>query len=414
MNHIDSYDYLGFSHAKYLENDCVQYNLKATEMIFKENQGTHFHDDVEIYYIISGEARLFVNNEPNTLSAGNLVMLMPYHVHSFELISNRLTVYQCSVSLGFLLFSSISRLIEKHVSYSLAYGDIIARLTNKEQETVRSGFREIIEELTDNQLFNTMIGLSIINKIILIFSRNITARLSTHGEIDHRITWRLIQYMHMNYSKDISAQSLANEFSLSPLKVNNYFYLLTGENLSENLHRTRIRYACCMLQFDQLSSSYIGKYVGYKNSSSFFRKFKEIKKMTPDEYRKSHMPDDSIYRTLNASWKIYLYLYENYAEPLDVMSISQALFLTPETIHNELITNFDLSLPDLLTKIRLQYARSFLQVLDAPILKIAYMSGFSSVRTFNRCFKNMMGCTPIEYRRKMAALSPNLPYDFFH
>lgn len=401
MDHILPPNYLGFSHAKYIENDPVQYTLKAEEVIFKERQKTHFHDDVELLFILNGEATLYVNNEANSLSAGNLVMLMPYHVHSIHLTSKSLKVYRCHISLGFLLFSSISRVIEKHVSYSLAYGNVVVRFIGKEQLAMQKNFEELIEELRGNDLLNTMVGLSIVAKIILLFSRKIAMSIAQNELPDHSLTWKLMQYISMNFSSDITAKSLAAEFSLTPIQVNNYFYLLTGENLSGNLHLIRIRHACSMLQFDQLSSSYIGKYVGYRNTSSFFRKFKEIKKTTPDEYRKSHAPDDIIYRSLNSSWKILLYLFEHYAEPMSETSISQALFLSPETIRTELLSNFDISLSDLVTQIRLQYARSFLQVLDAPVLKIAYLCGFSSVRTFNRSFKNAMGCTPLEYRKTM-------------
>ncbi|BCN31657.1 AraC family transcriptional regulator [Anaeromicropila herbilytica] len=400
MNHINSKEYLGFSQAKYIENDPVQYKLRANEVIFRESQEVHFHDDIELFFVIDGKATLNVNNEPNSISSGNLVMLMPYHVHSIILDSSSLRIYQCSISLGLLLLSSISRVIEQHISYSLAYGNVVVKLTGREQESMGKDFEEMIKELHSDCLFNTMVGLNIVSKIILLFSRNIATNIIECETPDHSITWKLMQYMNTNFSNDITAKSLATKFSLPPLKINNYFYLLTGENLSTNLHRTRIRYACSMLQFDQLSSSYIGKYVGYKNTSSFFRKFKEIKNMTPDEYRKSHIPNDMTYKCLNNSWKILLYIYEHYAEPMSETSISQALFLSTENIHTELLSNFDMSLPDLITQIRLQYACSFLLVLDAPILNIAYLSGFSSVRTFNRCFKKIMGYTPLEFRKQ--------------
>src|SRR5690606_2778863 len=37
---------------------------------------------------------------------------------------------------------------------------------------------------------------------------------------------------------------------------------------------------------------------------------------------------------------------------------------------------------------------------DETISKIAYQVGFSTVSYFNRCFKELVGCTPIEYIRK--------------
>ncbi|MDD3414720.1 MAG: hypothetical protein PHY47_12060 [Lachnospiraceae bacterium] len=61
MNHHVSKKYLGFSHAKYMENDPVQYDLKANELILTTHQQTHFHDDVELLFILDGEAILYVN-----------------------------------------------------------------------------------------------------------------------------------------------------------------------------------------------------------------------------------------------------------------------------------------------------------------------------------------------------------------
>jgi AraC-like DNA-binding protein len=401
MKNVDSIEYLGYSHATYLENDPIQYKVTCEQITITENQTYHFHDDIELLFILNGEAAIYINGEHSLISEGSLIVLMPHHVHSIKLNSDSLTVHQCKVSLGLLMYSSISRVIEKHISYSLAYGNVITTFTGNEKKAIKECFIEIIDEIHHDKLFSTMAALNLVCRILLLFGRKVISNISDTTNPDHSLTWRLMQYINDNFSNEISARKIAEEFSLTPLKVNNYFYLLTGENLADNLHRVRIRYACSMLQFEQLSCSFIGKYVGYKNTSSFFRKFKEIKNITPDEYRKSHVPSDNIFQCLNISWKIVLYLYENYFEPLNEDAISKALFLSPDTIRSELIANFNTSLPDLLTRIRIQYACSYLQVLDDPILKISYLCGFSSVRTFNRCFLELRGCTPNEYRKRM-------------
>src|SRR5690606_25209945 len=44
---------------------------------------------------------------------------------------------------------------------------------------------------------------------------------------------------------------------------------------------------------------------------------------------------------------------------------------------------------------------------DETISKIAYQVGFSTVSYFNKCFKEQMGCTPIEYIQKPFKNVPN-------
>jgi AraC-like DNA-binding protein len=391
-------DLLPYSHAKYLENDSIKYELKTNELILSNDQKTHFHDDIELLFVTAGNAELLVNGETNFISPGDLIMLMPYHVHSIKLKSTQLKLFQCHVSLSLLLFSSISRTAERYISYSLAYGNVVAKFCNSEEKRIHDSFMELLEESKSESTLNTMISLSIVIKIILLFNRKITEALSNKSQLDHCLTWKMMQYMNSNFNKDISAKSISKEFSLTPLKVNNYFYLLTGDNFSQNLHRTRMRYACSMMQFEQLSNSFIGKYVGYKSTSAFFRKFKEMKNTTPDEYRKKNISQDLIYKSLNVSWKIVLYLYEHYSEKIDEKTISERLFMSPQTIRTEVLSSFDKTLSELLTMIRIQYACSFLKVLEEPMIKIAYLTGFSSVRTFNRCFKEITGYTPSEYQ----------------
>ncbi|SHH45391.1 AraC family transcriptional regulator [Clostridium grantii] len=48
---------------------------------------------------------------------------------------------------------------------------------------------------------------------------------------------------------------------------------------------------------------------------------------------------------------------------------------------------------------RLNKAREFLLEEDKTIVNVAYESGFNSIKTFNRVFKDYIGCNPTEYKR---------------
>lgn len=48
---------------------------------------------------------------------------------------------------------------------------------------------------------------------------------------------------------------------------------------------------------------------------------------------------------------------------------------------------------------RIKKAETLLTVHDISVIEAAYTSGFNSITTFNRAFKKLKGCTPIEYKR---------------
>lgn len=49
--------------------------------------------------------------------------------------------------------------------------------------------------------------------------------------------------------------------------------------------------------------------------------------------------------------------------------------------------------------LRISKAAQLLKDTDKDILEIAYMSGFRSLSSFYRCFRQLTGCTPKEYRK---------------
>lgn len=63
-----------------------------------------------------------------------------------------------------------------------------------------------------------------------------------------------------------------------------------------------------------------------------------------------------------------------------------------------------------LTTSRLLHVKKLLVDSSTPVTEIAMRSGFNSVATFNRIFKNEMGCTPSEYRN--LNVSANRPHEF--
>jgi AraC-like DNA-binding protein len=56
-----------------------------------------------------------------------------------------------------------------------------------------------------------------------------------------------------------------------------------------------------------------------------------------------------------------------------------------------------------LNNYRISKAIRYLCSTTDPITEIAFQAGFDSIKTFNRVFKQLKGCSPTEYKKSMAS-----------
>lgn len=99
----------------------------------------------------------------------------------------------------------------------------------------------------------------------------------------------LMAYIERHFADyDFSLQTMAESFSLSAPYVSRYFKDQTGLTVSQYVHRVRITAAKRMLEAGEQNLSELVQQIGYVNTSSFIRKFKETEGMTPGEYRRAY------------------------------------------------------------------------------------------------------------------------------
>lgn len=94
------------------------------------------------------------------------------------------------------------------------------------------------------------------------------------------------------------------------------------------------------------------------------------------------------------------YIDEHYTENLNMTEIAERVGFSKYHFSRlfKQYTNFTFC--DYITNCRIRAAQELLAKPDFSITEIALQSGFPSISTFNRLFKQQMGCTPSEYRLK--------------
>jgi two-component system, response regulator YesN len=99
---------------------------------------------------------------------------------------------------------------------------------------------------------------------------------------------RILEYINNNYSDvNLSLNSVADNFNLSPQYLSTFFKSQTGQNLSEYLSQYRLNISRELLKDKNKSVADIAELVGYSGSSNFIRVYKKYYKITPGQYRDS-------------------------------------------------------------------------------------------------------------------------------
>ncbi|MGN0711310.1 MAG: helix-turn-helix domain-containing protein [Anaerovoracaceae bacterium] len=103
----------------------------------------------------------------------------------------------------------------------------------------------------------------------------------TEGKRDYKV----IEYISKNYADDITIQTAADEFHVSPVELNRILLAQVEHNFHDFLNLTRINRACELLIETDMEITDIAIEVGYNTVKTFRRNFIQLRHMTPSEFR---------------------------------------------------------------------------------------------------------------------------------
>ncbi len=111
------------------------------------------------------------------------------------------------------------------------------------------------------------------------------------------------------------------------------------------------------------------------------------------------------------SQNVLLYLQNSYRFPLSLKDLSRRFGYSKYRFSHLFNESVGCSLAQYVGSLRARHAANLLRESDAPLLDVAMNSGFDSLRTFYRNFKNCFGMTPTQYRHCAGADATRLPND---
>lgn len=253
----------------------------------------HFHPEYEIMMVLKSRGSRFVGDNISDYQEGDLVLLGPNLPHYWHKGASAIygddPVQAIVIQFGAELFhpellnkiefTAIRELFER-----ASYGIRFYENTLKEVE-------EKIKSLPDIHGFQRIIGFyDIVN--LLAGSRDYQL-LSSPGynsdkdkEDNDRID-KVYRYILNHYQTEVHLEEAASIIHMNKSAFCHFFKKRTRKNFSTFVNEMRIGYASKLLIDSTLTISEICFACGYKNLSNFNRRFREINKLSPMEYRRN-------------------------------------------------------------------------------------------------------------------------------
>lgn len=105
---------------------------------------------------------------------------------------------------------------------------------------------------------------------------------------------RIINFIHAHYDNcNFSIQEMANILNVNSSYMSIYFKNQTQTTILDYTSNLRIQKAKHLLSISDLPLNLIAEEVGYYNTNSFIRRFKQICNITPGEFRKSILSENT-------------------------------------------------------------------------------------------------------------------------
>lgn len=175
--------------------------------------------------------------------------------------------------------------------------DLLRKLNLDQQNIIKTGTSDLLVTMFDmmiKKIFEKEYNYEIILSSMLIqLLHFISGKANTEvgarhsGKNSELINFSL-NYINMNYNKNISVKELAGLSGLCVSRYINIFKEVTGFTPKGYLTSIRLDKACEMIRNTSLSIKEIAITAGFKDQLYFSRIFKKYKKMNPTEYRNAH------------------------------------------------------------------------------------------------------------------------------
>ena len=256
---------------KYFKEDHNSIRLWKS---FLADYPAHFHEAIEVVFVLSGTATAQCNGIAYSLHSGSIFLACPNMIHAYKDRSQDYCHIVLIVDPG-KLNEITQRKLAKSVSDYPVWQD-----TNK-----KSRVWQLIEIANDIQTDVTEDSLTLLlSTIVSIILENISLRKSTESKQSIRI---VLEYCRTHFQEPISLKHLAETLHFSESYISHSFSKEIHISLPDYINGLRLHEAVRMLRNTNKSITEISIQSGFPTTRTFNRVFMKQYGISPTKFRKN-------------------------------------------------------------------------------------------------------------------------------
>ena len=265
------------------------YNLQlncATHRVAVENpkgmSHPHHHNDYEIYFLVSGSRKYFIENTIYTLKPNQIVIFKPGIPH--QVTVNLYIPYERQ--LVYVTPQLISEILKENPCLRGINDLQLFSLSAEDFETALNYVSIINEELERDDAYSQCNIKTTITLLLSFILRHNDASNVVLDKADVRIQ-NAIDFMLEHYSEHITLSDCAKIANINYYSFSKVFHQTTGMRFNDFLNRIRIEKGRDLLKNTNYPISRIAQSLGFSSENHFGITFKSFYDISPSAYRKS-------------------------------------------------------------------------------------------------------------------------------
>ncbi len=262
-------------------------------LIYQEDTGAifydqlHQHEEIQISYIVKGRGTLIIGDSINDFKEDDIFVIGENIPHvfrtdrNFSSSSEMLTLFFTKNSFGkdFFNLTDMSNIDDffKKSEYGM-------KVLSKKEKIALSFFK--LSKQNKIQRISSL--LKILNQIIFAETSPLSSFVNRkkYTEDEGRRMNDVFEYAISSFNEAITLEEVAEKANMTKNAFCRYFKKRTNKTFFQFLIEIRIENACKMLHHNKdLSISTISELSGFQDIANFNRKFKELKGISPSQFR---------------------------------------------------------------------------------------------------------------------------------
>lgn len=248
----------------------------------------HWHNNIEIILVLSGEIKARVNNVEHIVYPGEILFVNSSELHETE-SNNKNEIEAITILLSYEFMKKYYPEIDSYyfnIDEREEYSKEIKTLMIKCAEEYKK--KGQLYELKVSMLLMELFKILIENCKIKREKKNVV--IQEEKSIEN--VKKAIAFMEDNYELNLCLNDIAYEIGMAPTYFERFFKKNTGETFYSYLNKIRLYYSYKELINTEYSITEIALNNGFANVKSFIEVFKKEYNMTPGKYRSNLLKKD--------------------------------------------------------------------------------------------------------------------------